>query len=92
MKLHIGILSTANISRKVARAIHKSQNATVIAISSRSLQRAQQFAQEENIPIAYGSHEELLKDDRVDAVYIPIPTMLRTDWCIKAAQAGKHVL
>lgn len=90
--VRFGILSTANIARKVARAIHKSKNATVVAVSSRSLSRAQQFAKEEKIPTAYGSHEELLNDKNVDVVYIPIPTMLRTEWAVKAAQAGKHVL
>jgi len=43
-------------------------------------------------PLAYGSYEELLDATDVDAIYIPIPTGVRKEWVIRAAQAGKHVL
>ena len=39
-----------------------------------------------------GTYEELISSDLVDAVYIPLPTGLRKEWVIKAANAGKHVL
>ena len=39
-----------------------------------------------------GSYEELLASDAVDAVYMPLPTAVRKDWVIRAAEAGKHVL
>jgi predicted dehydrogenase len=41
---------------------------------------------------ALSSYEELLSRADVDAVYIPLPTGIRTDWVIRAAQAGKHVM
>jgi predicted dehydrogenase len=41
---------------------------------------------------AFGSYEELLGSKEVDAVYIPLPTGLRKEWVIRAAEAGKHVL
>ena len=42
-------------------------------------------------PKAYSSYEDLINSDHIDAVYIPIPTGLRKEWVIKAAQAKKHV-
>jgi predicted dehydrogenase len=41
---------------------------------------------------AFGSYEELLDSDKIDAVYIPLPTGLRKEWVVRAAAAGKHVV
>ncbi len=39
-----------------------------------------------------GSYADLIARPNVDVVYIPIPTGIRKEWVIKAAEAGKHVL
>jgi len=64
----------------------------VTAIASRDLSKAREAAQRLGIPKAYGSYEELVADDEVDAIYIPLPNHLHVPWTIKAAEAGKHVL
>lgn len=88
-----GVLSTANIGRwAVNPAIHASGNGRLVAVASRDLDRAQDFAQKGGIPTAYGTYEALLDDEDVDAVYIPLPNSLHREWSIRAAQAGKHVL
>jgi predicted dehydrogenase len=43
-------------------------------------------------PQALGSYEELLASDKIDAVYVPLPTGLRKEWVLRAAASGKHVL
>ncbi len=92
-KLRWGILSTANIGmKKVTPAIQRAHNSEVVAISSRTRDRARASADELAIPNAYGSYEELLADDDVDALYIPLPNDLHAEWTIRAAAAGKHVL
>ncbi len=91
-KIRWGILSTANIGRRVIPAIQASRNGEVTAVGSRTLERAQIFAAEQNIPTAYGSYEELIADDHIDAIYIPLPNRLHAEWSIKCAQAGKPVL
>ena len=88
-----GVLSTAKIAReKVAPAIHAAHNGILHAVASRDVGRAQAFARDLEIPTAYGSYDELLADDAIDAVYIPLPTSFHHRWVIKAAEAGKHIL
>ena len=87
-----GILSTANIATKVAGAIHLARNADLVAVASRTEARATAWAQEHNVPTAYGTYDALLTDASLDAIYIPLPPSLHAEWTIKAAEHGKHVL
>jgi predicted dehydrogenase len=94
-----GILGTAGIARKNWQAIALAGNATVAAVASRSLDRGRRFVAEcqaarplPNPPAALGSYDELLARSDVDAVYVPLPTGVRKEWVVKAAEAGKHVL
>ena len=85
--LRWGILSTANIAIKVIDAMHQSPYATPIAVASRSLEKAREFAQLTNVPNAYGTYEEVLSSDEIDAVYIPVPTGVRANLVFSAARA-----
>ena len=94
-----GILGTAGIARKNWKAIRLAGNASIVAVASRNEASASRFINEcssqvpfEQCPSALGSYEALLERSDVDAVYIPLPTALRREWVIKAAEAGKHVL
>jgi predicted dehydrogenase len=87
-----GVLSTANINRKVVPATQTADRCEVVAIGSRDLARARAAASEFGIARAYGSYEEVLADPEVDAVYNPLPNDLHERWTIAAAEAGKHVL
>ncbi|MFN4208890.1 MAG: Gfo/Idh/MocA family protein, partial [Agrobacterium albertimagni] len=91
--LRFGILSTAKIGRElVVPAIQDAENAVVTAVASRDLARAREMADRFSVPHAFGSYEEMLASDVIDAVYIPLPTSQHVEWSIKAANAGKHVL
>jgi predicted dehydrogenase len=98
-KLRWGILSTAQIGRKNWKAIRNSGNSTVVAVASRDAERSSEFiarcqsdAPMEAPPQALGSYEQLLASKDIDAVYIPLPTGLRKEWVIRAAEAGKHIV
>ncbi|MFD1329698.1 Gfo/Idh/MocA family protein [Mycoplana ramosa] len=91
--LRFGILSTAKIGRElVVPAIQDAENCVVTAIASRDLSKARAMADRFSVPHAFGSYEEMLASDLIDAVYIPLPTAQHVEWTIKAADAGKHVL
>jgi len=94
-----GILGTANIARKNWKAVRNSGNSRLVAVASRTEERARSFVRDcqasapcEVEPRALGSYDELLQCADVDAVYIPLPTGIRKRWVIAAAAAGKHVL
>ncbi|HAV62495.1 MAG TPA: oxidoreductase, partial [Verrucomicrobiales bacterium] len=97
--LRWGILGAATIARKNWQAIRLSGNGTITAVASRDARRAQAFIDAcqahvpfPAVPAAVGGYEKLLARPDVDAVYIPLPTGLRREWVIKAAEAGKHVV
>ncbi|PZU85934.1 MAG: oxidoreductase [Shinella sp.] len=91
--LRFGILSTAKIGRElVVPAIQDAETCVVTAVASRDLARARVMADRFSVPHAFGSYEEMLASDVIDAVYIPLPTAQHVEWAIKAADAGKHVL
>ncbi len=88
-----GILGTARIAQnKIIPAIKSSRRNELYAVASRSLTKAEEFARLNVIPKVYGSYEELLRDETVQAVYIPLPNSLHKSWTIAAINAGKHVL
>ncbi len=92
-KVRWGILSTAKIgTEQVIPAIQQAQNCTVQAISSRSVDKARGAANQLGIPTAYGSYEDLLADQNIDAIYNPLPNHLHVPYTIQALKAGKHVL
>jgi D-xylose 1-dehydrogenase (NADP+, D-xylono-1,5-lactone-forming) len=92
-KVRWGIIGCAGIAvRAVIPGIQKSETGEVAAIASRGIEKAQETAAKLGIPKAYGSYEELLADESLDAVYIPLPNHLHREWAIRAAEAGKHVL
>jgi predicted dehydrogenase len=92
-RLRWGVLSTASIGiEKVVPAIQRAGNAEVVAIASRDHGRAAEAAGLLGIPMAHGSYQALLDDDRVEAVYVPLPNHLHMEWTLAAAAAGKHVL
>ena len=91
-QLKWGLLAAGKIARAFAHALTQTGSGTAVAVASRSLEKAQAFAQEFAIPGAYGSYAQLLADPEVEAVYIATPHPFHAQWAIRAAEAGKHIL
>jgi len=87
-----GILSTADINRKLIPGAHASPKVELIGVASRDKGRADGYAREWQIDRAYGSYDELLADPDVEAIYNPLPNTMHAEWSIRALDAGKHVL
>jgi xylose dehydrogenase (NAD/NADP) len=90
--VQLGFLSTANINRLLLTGARASDRVRVLAVASRDASRAETYAREHEIERAYGSYDELLADDDVDAVYVPLPNSQHVEWSVRALEAGKHVL
>ena len=85
-------MSTARITKTVVPEMIASDHAEVVAVASRSFEKAEEFADEFGIANAYDSYDKLLTAENIDAVYIPLPPSMHCEWTIKAAAAGKHIL
>jgi D-xylose 1-dehydrogenase (NADP+, D-xylono-1,5-lactone-forming) len=90
--LRWGLLSTANINKRLIGPINASKRNELLAVASRSKDKAEAYAQEHKIDRSYGSYEDMLLDPWVDVIYNPLPNHLHAEWTIKAVEAGKHVL
>jgi len=91
-KVRWGLLSTANINRRVIPAIRSSRRGELVAVASRSQEYARAYAQHWDIPQAFADYDSMLFSGAVDAVYISLPNHLHAEWSIRAMQAGVHVL
>lgn len=92
-KVRWGVLGVAKIATdKVIPAMQRGQFSEVVAIASRSQDKADAAAKALGLPKAYGSYEALLADPNIDAIYNPLPNHLHVPLSIQALQAGKHVL
>lgn len=88
----LGIIGTARIARRFARANVESNCISVDAVASRDEVRAASFAHDEGISRSYSSYEALLADRRIDIVYVALPNALHAKWTCLALEAGKHVI
>lgn len=91
-KVRFGVLGTAKIATKVGQAIKDAASAELLAIGSRNLETAKAWGAAHGVSQAFGGYQEVLAEQSIDAVYIPLPPSLHCEWTVKAAEAGKHVL
>lgn len=90
--IKFGFIGTGNIANCQAPAVKGTEGAELYACAARSLDKAKAFAARWEIPVAYGSYDELFADPEVDVVYIATPHMNHAELSIKAMRAGKAVL
>lgn len=74
-KINWGILGAGKIAGKFARDLATLPQANLYAVASRTLEKAQSFADANNFEKAYGTYETMLNDPALDAVYIATPNV-----------------
>lgn len=91
-KMKIGVYGLGKISHRVIQGIQFSKNSELYALCSRSQNKANEYKKRYQAKQAYASYEEMLKDERVDLVYICTPNYLHKEHILKALSANKHVI
>lgn len=91
-KIKWGILGPGNIAHKFATGFEAVEEGELYAVGSRTIENANAFADEFNIPKRYGSYEELVADPDVDAIYVATPHPFHREHTILSLDAGKAVL
>ncbi|MFZ1382097.1 MAG: Gfo/Idh/MocA family oxidoreductase [Scrofimicrobium sp.] len=90
-KLRVGIIGTNFISDWFVDACRQtSGRISPVAIYSRSLERAREFGETNDVPLTFDDYEAMLPE--VDVVYVASPTSAHLDQAIAAMLAGRHVL
>ena len=90
--LRVGIIGTGWIAEKAAITLKNLEGASCYAIASRSLEKAQAFAEKWQVTCAYGSYSELIADENVDLVYVATPHSHHYDVTKEALENGKPCL
>lgn len=90
-KIKWGIIGLGGIAHDFAAAF-QSEQAELVAVGSRTLQKAQEFADQYQVPKAYGHYEALCFDPDIDIVYLATPNSHHAENIKMVLNAGKHVL
>lgn len=90
--LRWGILGPGGIAGTFVSALRAHTRQQVVAVGSRSADRAAAFAARHEIGTAYGSYADLVADPAVQAIYVASPTGQHHEHVLLAVAAGKHVL
>ncbi len=91
INLNWAILGPGLIAKEFAQALNN-KGIKIYAVGSRTLEKAEKFAKEYNITKAYGNYSEMLKDEKIDVVYISTPHNKHYQYIIESLQNNKHVL
>jgi len=91
-KLRWGIISTARINRRLIPAIRTANRSRLVGLAGRDPAHSRNYAARWEIGRVWDSYQALLESDEVDAVYLPLPNSLHSEWVLRALAAGKHVL
>ncbi len=90
--VRFGIIGAGQIAVKFCQAIKLTHGARLVAVASKSLDRAAAFARSNNVSEFYGSYEEMLKNSDIDAVYIATTCNYHYENCLLCIEYKKAVL
>ncbi len=90
--LRVGVLGCSSFAmRAMIPALRCIEGVELVGIASRSEHKAQDAASQLGCR-AYTGYNDLIQSDTVDVIYMPLPTGIHEEWCMKVFEAGKHLL
>jgi predicted dehydrogenase len=92
MSIHWGIMGTGAIAEKFVNDFTLTSGGCIKAIASRTRQRAEEFALNHNVTVAYGSYQELAEDNSIDVIYIATPHSMHYENTMLCLENGRSVL
>lgn len=90
--MKLGMIGVGSIGAATAPTLAALPEIECEAVASRTLQKAEDFAQKYGFAKAYGSYEALLRDPDVELVYIATPHSHHFEHMMLALEHGKHIL
>jgi predicted dehydrogenase len=90
--VHWAILGAGFMANAFAQGLEFVPGSKLIAVGSRTRQKAEEFCRRHNVPAAYANYDRLLSDKNIDIVYVATPAALHREHCIRALESGKAVL
>jgi predicted dehydrogenase len=91
-KIKWGIIGLGNIAHQFAKDLMLVEDADLVGVASRNLEKAQEFAEKYDCKKAYDSYDAIINDTEIDILYIATPHNSHAALSIKALQNNKHVL
>ena len=91
-KFRWGVIGTGIIACKFAEAVECLEDVEIVAVSNRTLKKAENYAERFGIGTVYADNAELLADERIDAVYVATLNIQHYEIVKQALQAGHNVL
>ncbi|WP_158977629.1 Gfo/Idh/MocA family protein [Cellulophaga sp. L1A9] len=91
-KLRWGIVGLGSIANHFVKDLALVEASELVAVASRSIDKAEEFAKTYASKYAFGSYEELFKCNEVDVIYIATPHSFHAKLAIDAMYYGKHIL
>ncbi len=91
-ELKFGIIGAGGIAHQFVDAVRRVEGACIVAVSSKSLERAEGFAKSEQIPAAYGDYAQMLREAKPDAVYVATTHNFHYENVKLCLEQGVHVL
>lgn len=91
-KIHWGIIGCGDVAeKKSGPAFQRVKNSSLVAVMRRDIEKAEDFAKRHQVPKWYGSAQELINDNEINAIYIATPPSSHEKYALAALEAGKHV-
>lgn len=90
--IQVGVLGCSSFARRaMLPALRLCPGLKLSGVASRDAEKARTFANEFECEGICG-YDALLERSDIELVYIPLPTGMHEEWCMKALQSGKHLL